>query len=96
MSPASASTTTPEPSDRCTRSRGMLGVSKKRRKNGSLKNGLVRTCTRVEENTLTTAGVTRSSTGASDGSGSPSTAAGKAARAGWKQNSAVSSSAEAV
>src|SRR6056297_3861859 len=57
-------------------------MSKKRRKNGSFMNGLVRTCTRVWVEMLTTAGVVRSRIGASDGSGSPSTEAGSAARAG--------------
>lgn len=73
---------TPEPRLCCTRSRGTLGKSKKRRKKGSSKNGLVRTWTRVRVCTLTTAGITSSRTGASDGIGSPPTAAGSAASTG--------------
>src|SRR3546814_10359554 len=60
---------TPEPSDWlscCWVSSGNM-----RRKNGSLPNGLTRTTCRVR--TLTTAGVTFSSIGASEGSGWPAT-----------------------
>src|SRR6056297_1361020 len=63
-------------------------MSKKRRKNGSLNSGLVFTRTRVELWILTTAGVTLSSTGASDGNGSPSIDAGSAA---WARCTASSS-----
>ncbi len=52
-----------------------------RRKNGSLANGLL-TRTRCLACTLTTAGVTRCSIGASDGMAWPSTAAGRAATVG--------------
>src|SRR5580765_2257118 len=70
---------TPEPSDCSTRSRGMFCMPKNWRKNGSLMNGLLtRTC--VFELMLTTAGTTRSSIGASEGSAWPSTATGSAAR----------------
>src|SRR3546814_5687035 len=51
-----------------------------RRKNGSLPNGLTRTTCRVR--TLTTAGVTFSSIGASEGSGWPATVVGRAEMAG--------------
>ena len=76
--PSLSSTMTPEPRLCEMRSRGLSGMLKKRRKNGSSISGL-RTRTRVCVYTLTTDGVTFSSTGASDGRDSPSTTAGSAA-----------------
>ena len=70
---------TPEPSDWLIRSCGMLGNM--RRKNGSLANGLL-IRTRCLLCTLTTAGSTFCSIGASDGTGVPATALGSAAAAG--------------
>ena len=61
-------TITPDPSDCSMRSCGTDGRSKKRRNNGSSMKGL-RTRTRERVLTLTTAGVTRSSIGASEGMG---------------------------
>ncbi len=61
------------------RSRGAFCRPKNWRNTGSSISGL-RTRTRVLELMLTTAGVTRSSIGASDGRGCPSTTGGKAAR----------------
>jgi hypothetical protein len=70
---------TPEPSDSLMRSCGMSG--NRRRKNGSLKNGL-RTRTTCLVLMLTTAGIAFCSIGASDGTGVPSTTGGNAASVG--------------
>ena len=69
---------TPEPSDCAMRSCGMPNI---RRNTGSSPNGVF-TRTRCLLVTLTTAGSTRFSIGASDGTGTPLTAVGRAAAAG--------------
>ena len=69
---------TPEPSDSLIRSCGTCGNM--RRKNGSLKKGLL-TATRCLVCTLTTAGITWRSIGASEGSAWPPTGEGRAAGA---------------
>ena len=76
--PRWASTITPEPSDCAMRSCGMPNI---RRNTGSSPNGVL-TRTRCLLVTLTTAGSTRLSIGASDGTGTPLTAVGSAAAAG--------------
>ena len=78
-SPRAASTMTPEPALRSRRC-GWSGRSKKRRKNGSRIIGFA-SCERDRVAMFTTAGVTFSSIGASEGSGWPSTASGSAAKA---------------
>ena len=65
---------TPEPALWNSRCRGVFGASKKRRKKGSLSSGFC-SCTVPRVAMLTTAGETRFSIGARDGTGvSPATA----------------------
>ena len=59
---------TPEPALWNSRSRGVFGTSKKRRKNGSFSSGFC-SCTVPRVAMFTTAGVTRFSMGASEGTG---------------------------
>ena len=85
--PRAASTITPDPAlDSCRG--GRSGRLKNGRKNGSRCSGFA-PCVRPITPTLTTAGVTFSSIGASDGSGWPSTANGSAANAADAAASAV-------
>ncbi|MNV28791.1 hypothetical protein D3C71_1199940 [compost metagenome] len=86
--PALASMMTPEPSDSLMRSCGTSGNS--RRKKGSLKYGL-RTRTTCLVLTLTTAGIARSSIGASEGTACPATEAGSAAVAGITSDAGAAS-----
>ena len=71
---------TPEPALWNSRWRGVFGTSKKRRKNGSLSSGFC-SCTVPRVAMLTTAGDTRFSIGASDGTGVSPTTVGSCAPA---------------
>jgi hypothetical protein len=71
---------TPEPALWNSRCRGVLGTSKKRRKNGSFSSGFC-SCTVPRVAMLTTAGETRFTIGASEGTGVSPTWAGSWAEA---------------